>query len=163
MNFIGNATLALNRAWDDGGAITCVRSSIIFQGCSSFERNKANIQGYGGAIHAVKCKISLKGVHVFNSNKASHGGALSLVSDSSITLTSVKFVFINNSADFGGAMYIEDTMNPRDCMDDAKLFMGRFFLFRSVLTTDLTVKLSYFILELLMVNSLLSLLQHWIN
>ena len=130
--FMGNATLALNRAQRDGGALACIRSSMLFQGYSNFKRNEANgVQGYGGAIHAVKCRISLKGLHVFNNNKASHGGALSLVSDSRIFLMSVKLVFINNLADFGGAMYIQDTMSPTDCMDDAKLLTSSSFLFRS--------------------------------
>ena len=132
VKFMGNATLALNTAERDGGAIACIRSSVLFQGFSNFERNEAkSVQGYGGAIHAVNCKISLKGVHVFNSNKASHGGALSLVSDSRIVLLSVNLFFINNSADFGGAMYIQDTLSPTDCMDDAKLLTSSSFLFRS--------------------------------
>ena len=128
---MGNVTLTLNTAQRDGGGIACIRSSMLFQGYSKFERNEAqSVQGYSGAIHAVKCKISLTGEHVFNSNKASHGGALSLVSDSRIFLMSVKLVFINNSADFGGAVYIQDTMSPTDCMDDAKLLTSSSFLFR---------------------------------
>ena len=132
VNFMGNITLALNRAQRDGGAMACARSSMVFQGHSKFEMNEVqSVQGYGGAIHAANCRISLKGVHIFNSNKASHGGALSLISDSRIFLTSVKLVFINNSADFGGAVYIQDTMSPTDCMDDIKLLTSSSFLFRS--------------------------------
>ena len=131
VNFIGNVMLALNRAERDGGAIICTRSSMLLQGFSIFERNEAK-DGYGGAVHAVDCKIVVKGMHVFNNNKASYGGVLSLVSDSKITLlTSVKLVFINNSADFGGAMYIEDTMSPTDCMDDTKLLTNSSFVLRS--------------------------------
>ena len=86
------------------GMIPCIRSSVLLQGYSNFEKNEA--QDYGGAVHAAKCGISLMGVHLFSSNRASHGGALSLVSDSRIYLVSVRLVFINNLADFGGAVYI---------------------------------------------------------
>ena len=104
---------------------------MLLQGYSNFEKNEA--QDYGGAVHAAKCGISLMGVHLFSSNRASHGGALSLVSDSRIYLVSVRLVFINNLAVFGGAVYIQDTMSPTDCINNVKFLKSTSdsFLLRS--------------------------------
>ena len=40
-------------------------------------------------------------------------------------------MFINNSAVFGGAVYIQDTMSPTDCMDNVKFLKSTSFLLRS--------------------------------
>ena len=114
--FFGKITFASNVAQVCGGGVVCIGSHIMFHSHSNFEKNKVqNVPGFGGAIHAVNCKIQLDGTYNFYGNKASNGGALSLLSDSKLFLKSVKIAFFNNSADLGGALYVEDTLSPSDC------------------------------------------------
>ena len=130
--FLGETTFASNVAQRSGGGVGCIRSNIVFHGYSKFEKNEVqNVPGFGGAIHAVNCKITLKGMHSFHDNKASNGGAISLASDSKLSLKSVKIIFLNNSADLGGAMYAQDTMSPTDCSENSKLLLSSSFIFRS--------------------------------
>ena len=169
---------------EGGGAITVVRSKIVFEGASFLNENYATKRG--GAIHAIESKIHIYGkisiVHntagksgggiylhnsqlncyrrcllklinntagdkgggisaigsyvsventgmiFFQGNSAKHaGGAVSLELNSKlyiIVITNINsppyaLTFTNNSADYGGAVYVADKTNSGTCASES--------------------------------------------
>ena len=99
INFIN----AYNKDEYSGGAINAEYSSIKLINCT-FINNKA--LGYGGALYAQGCSISVSD-SVFENNTASkQGGAIwtDNIYDNTNSLTVKDSTFINNHANYGGAI-----------------------------------------------------------
>jgi predicted outer membrane repeat protein len=109
--FKGNTTFVSNRAnnnisthFHKGGAITAIRSSVIFQGQSNLSRNTAE---NGGAIHAIASKLYVhSGTHIISSNRVSErGGGIYLFLSELKCEFSCKIMILGNSAGKGGGTY----------------------------------------------------------
>ena len=69
------------------------------------------------AIHLVKCYLQLTGTVIFANNTADNGGALYIEHVSINSWDTTKVQFINNSAtQYGGAMYIDVFDDPHHCL-----------------------------------------------
>ena len=121
----------------EGGAITSIKSTIVFTGVSSFSNNQARKGGAilatdsfivmngqtsieksmatnknGGGIHIQQSILEIKGNCLFTANNAtSRGGGIHAHSSYIIVYEPAILRFINNSARYGGAMSLE--VNPK--------------------------------------------------
>ena len=120
-----------NRALENGGGIYLYQSEIdCGQNCHLiFESNQATKRG--GGIHAISSLIELNALRLsaqskwieFNENSAEEGGGLLLESNAKLyiiqydsdfyqdRLSDFSIVFQSNSANYGGAVYIDDYTN----------------------------------------------------
>ena len=95
----------------DGGAISNSGTLSLASG-TTFTGNSAS--GNGGALHLTTGSVTLSGVSFGDGtrsgrNSAVNGGAISTASDAVLTLTGCSLNV--NSADLGGAIYAEGTVN----------------------------------------------------
>ena len=125
----GNITITNNYAGESGGGIYLYQSRLNIQGECSISDNKAR---NGGGVYAVSSTVTLEeNQHVdsytsrstlvtFNSNTALLGGAFFFSTNTKIyALLIGPFVhrinFIENTAEYGGGLYIDDQSNPELC------------------------------------------------
>ena len=130
-----NNTLAGNTAESDGGAVFCLRNSTLqLKGSNRLQNNTAV---NGGAIAALGCQIVLAGDTVLENNTASYGGGLysaqskvsgcahfkkncahrsggGIYATSSVLYISQYITFVENSAQNGGGLLLDD---------DSKLYL----------------------------------------
>lgn len=105
--FKGNTTFTSNNIanisthFHKGGAVTAIRSRVIFQGQSNLSDNTAE---YGGAIHAIASKLYIhSGTHIISNNRASEsGGGVYLFLSELKCEFSCKIVITGNLAEKGG-------------------------------------------------------------
>lgn len=123
-----------NRAMISGGGIYGYQSQINIQihDTSQMMWLASNTAVHeGGAIHAISTSLKLySGFVQFSTNSASKGGAVSLLEGSKVYLLKtigesldefiIKLIFSNNSALFGGALYVSDTTNTRVLCEHSK-------------------------------------------
>ena len=105
----GNVIFSMNTVnktstnYDEGGAVTVVRSHLFLEGRNILMYNKAE---YGGAIHAIASEVNMYGwTAVLNNNATEFGGGIylflsALTCDSECTLT-----ISGNTAKKGGGIY----------------------------------------------------------
>ena len=124
----GNITITNNYAGESGGGIYLYQSRLNIQGECSITDNTAR---NGGGVYAVSSTVTLEENQrvlytsrstsvTFNSNTAMLGGAFFLSTNTKIyALLIGSFVhrinFIENTAEYGGALYIDDQSNPDLC------------------------------------------------
>ena len=126
--------IAYNVANIGGGGIYLDRSEFYCLFNCTFFHNYAVVKG--GGIYAVSSKIiadvellaeNQKRYILFSNNKARLGGAVNLEQNSKLSLvdsglgTKLKVEFTKNTADYGGAVYIND-MLPTICDCKSKYF-----------------------------------------
>lgn len=103
--FIQNCHFKGNGGGLYGGALHALDQSMIVLNQSTFEDN--SVQDSGGALHANQSTLVLCG-NTFKQNSAQrNGGAISATNGSVIVIKncSRKNIFVNNSAENGGAVY----------------------------------------------------------
>ena len=111
ISFVGN--IATGRG---GGAVYAERSKIILQGSILFY----NSDGIGGAIFSEDSTVEVSGNINFSANYATNGGAMYLKRSVLRLQAPVNVLFDRNiAADFGGALYVEDSFRTHSylCMN----------------------------------------------
>ena len=122
----GDITITNNYAGESGGGIYLYQSRLNIQGECSISDNTAR---KGGGVYAVSSTVTLEDNQrvldtftsvTFNSNTAMLGGAFFLSTNTKIyTILVGSFVhrinFRENTAEYGGALYIDDQSNPDLC------------------------------------------------
>ena len=117
----GQITLIDNRATEAGGGIHLYHSDLIFKDKSTLKLQRNTGSEKGGGIMTVSSNIKVKvdasnKVLIFEDNHASKGGGLYFEMSSSLvilksdanTTHSEIVTFHNNSASYGGAIYVSD-------------------------------------------------------
>ena len=101
----------LHNTAEFGGAVHIELSDLHLLGNTTFDINSAMLSG--GAIHAISGSISFAGNTTFTRNTASRGGGMALEGSAKIHLvqTPVRWIFLSNTADIGGAMFIDDSIS----------------------------------------------------
>ena len=97
-----------NRA-SDGGALLATESTITIYGKTTIANNMANSSG--GGIFLKQSHLEIKGVCQFVNNVAVKGGGIHASSSTIVVLQSGTLRVTNNSAKFGGGIYLE--VNPK--------------------------------------------------
>ena len=139
----GNVTIAHNTATGNGGGVHLSTSEINCQLKSTFVLYNNTAAYRGGGIHAISSSIEAShnvgfydirvyyiGASVnFTDNTAKLGGGLSL--EANARLYVLKYydpvdifnavLFISNSADYGGAVYVDDNTNSGTCASEPKI------------------------------------------
>ena len=127
LDLSGNVTVTYSRASGDGGAIYLSQSEL-----TCFQNSVLNLVGNvatrrGGAIHArssIVRSISTEDISIgFYNNSAEEGGGLYLETNAKLyihkrnpTYTGDKAVhFVDNCADYGAAIYVDDDTNSATC------------------------------------------------
>ena len=126
----GNFSFYKNGASDSGGAMYLHQSKLDVKGQVNFTKNTANRKG--GAIHAIGSSMSLTPFKVETedlfltsnayiiSNSAERGGGVCFEISSKIYImsdTNYSVYFIDNIADYGGALFVNDSTNTGTCTD----------------------------------------------
>ena len=122
----GETTLSNNRA-KKGAGIYLFQSDLRCTNLLMFIENSANTTG--GGIHALNSfiRLTFEGSLLFMRNRADLGGGIFLTTNSKIniqgipglntgTLWGLRIRLINNSASYGGGIYIDDDSNPLSCV-----------------------------------------------
>ena len=132
----GNAQMMNNKATDSGGGVYLYQSEISCKRKSTFMLSNNSAKESGGGVHAISSIISVEydiyveylGTHmIIAENKAQRaGGGMFLEVNSKLNILNVSkhdsteaqytTEFINNSADYGGAIYVDDDTNSGTCM-----------------------------------------------
>ena len=124
----GDITIANNHAEGSGGGIYLYQSRLNIDGECSISSNTAR---NGGGVYAVSSTVTLeenlRSLYtsrstsvIFHSNKAMLGGALFLSTNTRIYAVLIGSIvhrinFAENTAEYGGALYIDDQTNPELC------------------------------------------------
>ena len=116
--------LATNR---NGGALHLRQSTLEIKGNCLISNNHA--MGQGGGIHAHSSQVTVHkpAVLQFVNNSAQYGGAMSLEVNSKLYLLKSNymnelFIFKDNHASYGGAIYVADETNPDACSSNFDCF-----------------------------------------
>ena len=116
--------LATNR---NGGAIHLRQSTLEIKGNCQISNNYA--MGQGGGIHAHSSQVTVHkpAVLQFVNNSAQYGGAVSLEVNSKLYMLKSNymnelFIFKDNHASCGGAIYVADETNSDACSSDFDCF-----------------------------------------
>ena len=124
----GNITVSHNTASVSGGGIHAYQSELNFKENVDISRNRANDRG--GGIHVISSTTRLSdGCNTYiGGNHAKRGGGMYLESGAKVYLlksemehcdevdTSCTTLLINNNtADYGGAVYVDDDTNSATC------------------------------------------------
>ena len=140
----GNVTIAHNTATGNGGGVYLSNSELNCQQKSNFELFKNSAVHKGGGLHAISSSIkttlsflwirSYTGARFyFTGNAANRGGGLSLEANAKLYILKFDKVyqgnhdntntitFTANSADYGGAVYVDDDTNSGTCASDTKI------------------------------------------
>ena len=97
-----------NRA-SDGGALLATESTITIYGQTTIANNMAN--NSGGGISLKQSRLEIKGVCQFVNNVAVRGGGIHASSSTIAVFQPGTLQVTNNSAKFGGGIYLE--VNPK--------------------------------------------------
>ena len=139
----GNVTILHNTASKSGGGVYLSTGALNFQQRSNFALFGNSAAQKGGGVHAVSSSIKATSAFVwphytgtrinFTSNAAKRGGGLSLEANAKLYILkhdkiALKYltcdtnttVFIANSADYGGAVYVDDDSISGTCAIDSK-------------------------------------------
>jgi len=110
LSFEGCNTFSGNSAQYYGGGIYSENSTLKFSGNTSFKSNSGHLQG--GGIYGHIASIYFKGNSSFTSNSAARGGGEYLVDSFNFLFhNTVVTMDSNNTTEYGGAVYVEDS-NP---------------------------------------------------
>ena len=135
----GDISIAYNTAAGNGGGVYLLTSELNCQYRSTFTLMNNTAANNGGGLHAISS--SIRAVYDVQSqyigarinierNIAKMGGGLSLEANAKLyilkytlttTLDHTTTIFIANSADYGGAVYVDDDTNSGTCASDPKL------------------------------------------
>ena len=142
----GDVTVAHNTASKSGGGVYLLNSELYCQRKSTFTLLNNTAEDEGGGIHAISSTVwatsSFKdhsyysgAILYFTINTAEKGGGLSLEANaklyilkhdhkfydySSTALSHSTVNFTRNTADYGGAVYVDDNSNAGTCASDPK-------------------------------------------
>ena len=117
-----SCTLSNNKAANTGGGIYLYQSILVFEGPLMLCNNIA--QSNGGGLHSISSTLILRTDYkwkkkplLFRSNSAVRGGGACLEVNSKfyIIRKEVSIHFVQNSADYGGAIYVSDETNNGTC------------------------------------------------
>ena len=98
-----------NNQASDGGALLATESKITIYGETTIANNMAN--GSGGGISLKQSHLEIKGMCQFVNNVAVRGGGIHAPSSTIAVFQSGTLQITNNSAKFGGGIYLE--VNPK--------------------------------------------------
>ena len=140
---IGNMNIVENRASSSGGGIYLYQSELNCQDSSTLNLtdNRANFTG--GSIHAIGSTVKViavinRTVITIKNNQAQTGGGICFESNANLYV--IKFYnsysnlvhFVGNSADYGGALYVDDDTYTATCTrQDAVCFLQEFTVFET--------------------------------
>ena len=129
-------TIANNTATQNGGGIYLYQSELNCNGIFKLEQNTAHVSG--GGVHAISSDITVMlfaSLHsakeyktnlIVRQNKAKRGGGLALQLNAKLYIQRLDFIyplspveFAENSADYGGAIYVSDDSNYGTCSSSA--------------------------------------------
>lgn len=125
INSQSSCTLSNNRAANTGGGIYLYQSILVLQGPLTLSNNTA--QSDGGGLHSISSTLILRRYYsqgwgknkplIFRSNSAVRGGGACLEVNSKfyIIRKEVSIQFIQNTANYGGAIYVSDETNNGTC------------------------------------------------
>ena len=139
----GNVFVAYNIANKNGGGIYLIDSELNCLDNSIFTLVNNTAEHKGGGIHAISSSVKITSVLPsspllgFINNTAERGGGLSLEANARIATVkylystygpfsypsyqqSYTIIFLANSANYGGAVYVEDDTNSGTCASDPK-------------------------------------------
>jgi predicted outer membrane repeat protein len=147
IHIYGAATIASNEVSDSGGGMYLHQSGLVCYNHCIFQLVN-NMSGYkGGGIYATSSSISVEneGRIIFRENIAAFaGGAICAEQKSKLYVlmtnkhTIIAFgtlIFLNNSADYGGAIYISDGTNFGTCASESyQIYSTRTECFLQVLS-----------------------------
>ena len=146
----GETTIANNNlitfANSRGGGISLIQSHLEIKGKCNLVNNSAV---RGGGIHATSSTVAVytPGTLQIINNYAELGGGMNLELNSKLyVLKSEAFFtiftnrcflnFTDNHANYGGAVYVEDSTNPGSCSSDSECFIQTLALHRYQYTYD---------------------------
>ena len=129
LNILGITLISHNTAARNGGGVYLSLSEVVCQPNSSLRLENNNASRQGGGLHAVgsSIKISIIANETLvnvEDNVAERGGGLSFNSNAKLyVLKRTEFLLrpvyavqiIGNSADYGGALYVNDGTNAATC------------------------------------------------
>ena len=144
----GQVTIAHNTATGNGGGIYLSTSELNCQQESTFVLHNNTAVSKGGGLHAISSSIKASsnlanlypyacysGTRInFTNNEAKFGGGLSLEANAKLNILRYDIImiddstsddyfttlFIGNSADYGGAVYVHDDTNSGTCANNLK-------------------------------------------
>ena len=138
----GYITIAHNTATENGGGVYLSTSELNCQHNSTFELFDNTAEHKGGGLHATSSSIKATssfsrplytGARIkFTENTAKRGGGLSLEASAKLYILKYNKIydyyhddtntttFTANSADYGGAVYVDDDTNSGTCASDTK-------------------------------------------
>ena len=140
----GNATIAHNTATQNGGGVYLLTSELNCQQKSTFVLYNNTAVNKGGGLHAISSFIRATSAYIFTytgarinitGNAARMGGGLSLEVSTKFYVLKYDVVssfyvydddtnttmFTDNSADYGGAIYVDDDTISGTCTSDPKI------------------------------------------
>ena len=103
-----------NNSADSGGTICTLDNSLILSGTSNINSNSGE---QGGAIFALNAILRLNGTVSFTNNKVNSygdgtGGGMYLYNSTVSILSNTTVYWEHNHAILGGAIYVDDSVNP---------------------------------------------------
>ena len=141
----GNLSAAHNVATRNGGGVHLLNSELNCQQRSNILLTRNNASGKGGGLHAISSSIKVISAKMailsyqrlsyrytgsiinFTNNKAERGGGLSLEANAKFYVLKLDFIsirhkigintasFTANTANYGGAVYVDDDTNSGTC------------------------------------------------
>ena len=133
LEIYGEATIANNMATNgSGGGISLHTSNLEIKGKCNISSNFALWKG--GGIHATSSAITVyqPGSLQFINNSAINGGGIFMEASTKLYIlqlvgylwkTEFLLTFIGNHANFGGAMYVEDSFSSAACLSGVECFI----------------------------------------
>lgn len=133
---IGDLTIANNMATESGGGLYLYRSELNHMRESQLEISGNHAITKGGGVHAISSSIiaiynnqgsdNEEKTLTFTNNRATKGGAIYLEANAKLyvikkglrytqQIQTYAIKFIQNYADFGGAIYVDDDFNSAAC------------------------------------------------
>ena len=126
LSFEGHNTFSGNSAQNYGGGIYSENSTLKFSGSTSFCSNTGQLKG--GGIYGLAASIYFSGDSNFTANTAVRGGGEYLVdSFNFLSHNTVVTMDSNNAAEYGGAVYVEDSDPFSYCFPLSYKLVGCFF------------------------------------
>ena len=164
----GNVTLAHNTATGNGGGVYLSTSELNCQHKSTLKLFNNTAEHKGGGLHAnsssIKATSSFSQGYTgarmnFKGNTANRGGGLSLEANAKLYILKYNEVdyyvkddtntttFTANSADYGGAIYVDDHTNSGTCASDTKTecFFQVLAIYSTNVWRDVRIQSIYFL------------------
>ena len=117
LNLTGYTEFINNYASLLAAGLYAENSTVTVTGTCIFRENNADQQG--GAIYLDTTMFHLQGNVTLQKNSARQGGGLFLARNSHLQFGSnLQLIATENSADYGGAIYIEDVVSFAECIED---------------------------------------------